>query len=267
MSAATRSGSDAAGYGNGERSAPAAVTVDRSSKRVLVADDSETYRAIALRVLGDAGYPVVGSADGAEALRLLGEEGSGFSLLLLELDLPKLRGLDLIRRARDTPKLRSLPVLVVSEALSEHLKRVLGELGLDAFLSKNHPLRDLLYQVDAMLFPMEADQRKSPRRLEHLPVNYWVGDRLSLERCFDLSETGMFVVVADDEPPAAGTRLALRFWLPTGDRLVVCEGEVVWRNSASGDLRVSHPPGMGVRFTRLAPADLELVREFLGRKR
>lgn len=240
--------------------------LDRSAKRILLADDSTTYRSIAGRVLRDAGYQVVDAPDGATALELLQTQQSPFDLLILELNLPRVRGLDLLRRLRENGELKTR-VLVVSESLTRHLRRVLGELRLDASLTKNHALRELLYQVDAVLFPQQADQRRSVRRLSHLPVNYWIDDVLFLESCFDVSDDGMFIAVTDDEPPALGSSLSLRFWLPNSDRLIVCEGEVMWLNTAAGDLSISHPPGMGVRFTRIEPADLELVRAFLHESR
>jgi len=239
--------------------------LDRSRRRILIADDSATYRSVASRVLEDAGYLVAQVADGLEAVDRLIEAEPGYDLLILELNLPRLRGLDVLRRARERSALGDMRVLVVSESLTEHLRTVLAELRLDATLTKNHALRELLYQADALLFPAAGDERRRPRRLGQLPVNYWVEDELYLQSCFDLSEVGMFVAVADEAPPAVGTELSLRFWLPSCDRLVVCEGVVVWQNTAAGDLRITHPPGMGVDFTSVAAADVELIRQYLER--
>jgi CheY-like chemotaxis protein len=239
--------------------------VERAAKRILVATEAPTYRAVASRVLSDAGYQVTASTDGARALRLLQDDGWGCDLLLLELHPPQVSGLDLMRRARELPRLAAMRILVVSESLGAHLSRVLSELRLDARLSRNHALRELIYQVDALLFPGADDQRRAPRRLLHLPVNYWVGAELHLESCFDLSEEGMFVVVADEAPPAVGTRLQLRFWLPTSDRLIACAGDVMWLNVAAGDLRTSHPPGMGVCFAGIDAGDVALIRQFVAR--
>ena len=238
------------------------LRLERGSRQVLIADDSATYRAVAARVLQDAGYRVATVADGAEALERL-QTGSRVHVLVLELNLPRVRGLDLLRRIRESAALARLPVIAVSEVVGEHLKRVLSDLKLDASLSKSHALRDLLWQVDQLAFPEEADERKSPRRLLKLPVNYWVNGRLCLESCFDLSEIGMFLAVADEAPPPRGTALKLRFWLPIADRLIGTDAEVVWVNTVEGDLRISHPPGMGVSFTALTEADRALIREYL----
>ena len=236
--------------------------LDRSGKRILVADDSSTYRAIASRVLRDAGYEVEETADGASALRLLTDHQPPFDLLVLELNLPRVRGLDLLRRLREGGDL-DVRVLVVSESLTRHLRRVLGELRLDASLTKNHALRELLYLVDGLLFPHSGDQRRSGRKLSNLPVNYWIDDDLYLETCFDVSDEGMFIAVTDEPPPPPGSELSLRFWLPSSDRLIVCDGEVKWLNTAAGDLRISHPPGMGIRFTRIDASDVALLKEYL----
>ena len=205
--------------------------LERGGKRILIADDSPTYREIATRVLVDAGYGVTGVEDGGRALEELRSAEPSYDLLILELNLSKVRGLDVLRRLHDGGDRGDLRTLVVSESLTEHLRRVLRDLELDATLTKNHALRELLYRVDGLLFPRVAEQRQSPRKLGQLPVNYWIGDDLFLQSCFDLSAEGMFVVVADEVPPPVGTALALRFWLPTADRLILCEGEVVWLNN------------------------------------
>ena len=235
----------------------------RAERTILVADDSDTYRSIAARVLADAGYRVEEARDGAAAVARVLEPGSPIDLLVFELELPKVRGIDVLRRIRERVPNAPIKTLAVGEVFSEHVRRVLRELRIDASLNKNHALRELLYHADALLFPSVAEQRRSQRHLRHMPVNYWVGDEIYLESCFDVSEIGMFVAVADVAPPPVGAGLALRFWLPIADRLVVCEGEVVWLNAPVGDLRLSHPPGMGIRFTAIAAEDVQLIRRFL----
>lgn len=245
---------------SGRASGPGYV---RGERTVLVADDSDTYRCIAARVLGDAGYRVEEASDGAQAVARLLDPGRAIDLLVFELELPKVRGLDVLRRLRESAPDAAVRTLAVSEVFSEHMRGMLRELRLDVCLNKNHALRELLYHADALLFPMAAEKRRSQRHLSNIPVNYWIGNDIYLESCFDVSETGIFVAVADVAPPPITTRLALRFWLPIADRLVVCDGEVVWVNAPVGDLSLSHPPGMGIRFTSIAEEDLQLIRRYL----
>jgi len=96
--------------GRGGEERPAAPTAPRA--RILVADDSLTARTLHRNTLLAAGYDVTTAADGAEALRLL-EKGS-FALLVSDVEMPVLDGLELTRRIRASEKLRSLPVILVS---------------------------------------------------------------------------------------------------------------------------------------------------------
>ena len=214
-------------------------------------------------VLTQAGYTVSAVKDGEAVLTTLEDKTSIVDLLALELNLPKVRGIDVLRQIRENEARSDLDVLVVTDFLSEHLKQVLGDLGVKHYVNKYHALRTLLYQVDGILFPSEHNQRRSVRKLGHLPVNYWVGEKLYLQYCFDLSADGMFIILTEEDPPPASTQLTLRFWLPGSDKLVATTGEVVWLNTAGDGLRISHPPGMGVRFLDLDPEDSRLVDDFV----
>ena len=92
-----------------ERSAVAAA----ARARILVADDSLTARTLHRNTLLAAGYDVTTAADGAEALRLL-EKGT-FALLVSDVEMPLLDGIGLVRRIRASEKLRTIPVILVSQ--------------------------------------------------------------------------------------------------------------------------------------------------------
>lgn len=239
------------------------MRLDRAAKHLVVADDSAAYRSVLEKVLSDAGYRVSPVSDGEALLEKLTAELPSIDLLVLELNLARVRAIDVLRKVREDPAGRGLPVLVMTDFLSEHLKQVLADLGVEHCVNKYHALRNMLYQVDAILFATDDNQRRSLRRLSNLPVNYWVGEDLHLQYCFDLSADGMFIIVTEDAPPPVGTRLALRFWLPSSDKLVATPANVVWLNTPGEGLRISHPPGMGVRFVDLDPEDRRLIEGFV----
>ncbi|HTB62707.1 MAG TPA: response regulator, partial [Opitutales bacterium] len=81
-------------------------------KRVLVVDDSATVRATERQILENAGYAVETSVDGADgwnAVRL-----GRFDLVVSDVDMPRLNGLEFVARIRADPKLKSLPIIMVS---------------------------------------------------------------------------------------------------------------------------------------------------------
>lgn len=103
-------------------------------KRVLVVDDSLTVRELQRKLLDHHGYEVevaVDGMDGWDALR-----GSRFDLLISDIDMPRLDGIELVQRVRADPDLRSLPVMIVSyKDRAEDRQRGL-DAGADYYLTK-----------------------------------------------------------------------------------------------------------------------------------
>lgn len=106
--------------------------------RILVCDGDAASRAIIRRLITMAhGHDIVECATGAEALDLLGQRG--FDLLLLETDLPVLTGFETLSLVRETPELRTLPViLVTNDRTEESVQRAIA-LGVTDYILK--PLR------------------------------------------------------------------------------------------------------------------------------
>ena len=118
--------------------------------RLLVVEDDDTIRETVGEALRSEGYDVLTSSDGASALNLvLTESSNPFQLIVLDLMMPGLGGLDFcreLRRANNTT-----PILVVS-ARDTETDRVLGlELGADDYLVKPFGLRELLARCRALL--------------------------------------------------------------------------------------------------------------------
>jgi two-component system, chemotaxis family, chemotaxis protein CheY len=81
-------------------------------KKVLIVDDSETIRQEVARALGNAGFSVVEACDGMEALERLAE--SDFSIMILDVNMPRLGGLDLLDRLKQDAKTAKLPVIMLT---------------------------------------------------------------------------------------------------------------------------------------------------------
>lgn len=116
-------------------------------KRILVAEDQTDIRNLLVLNLRNAGYEVTDVADGLAALA--SETARGNDLLILDLMMPGLDGLELCKtlRARGC----STPILMLT-AKSTELDRVLGlELGADDYLTKPFSLAELLARVKALL--------------------------------------------------------------------------------------------------------------------
>lgn len=113
--------------------ADASHLIDRQS-RILVVDDNAANRDVLERRLTREGHAVVTAADGAQALRLMGEHD--FDLVLLDLIMPEIGGFDVLTRLKSDASTRHIPVIVIS-ALDEldSIVRCI-EAGAEDYLSK-----------------------------------------------------------------------------------------------------------------------------------
>ena len=91
---------------------PAAAPAPAAPPLILVADDSPTVLATLTRILRSAGYRLQTAADGAHALTLASTRT--FDLVLSDVDMPRLDGLSLARRLRESPRTAALPLILLS---------------------------------------------------------------------------------------------------------------------------------------------------------
>lgn len=121
-----------------------------SPRRVLVVDDSVTTRHMEQNVLEALGFQVLLAADGLEAWELLGRER--VDLVLTDIEMPRLGGLDLCRRIRATPATAGLPVVAVSHRVDAEDLEAGTRAGLDAYLRKDRfSRRALAATLDGLL--------------------------------------------------------------------------------------------------------------------
>jgi two-component system chemotaxis response regulator CheY len=119
---------------------------------VLIVDDSSAIRAYVRATLEAAGldFEVAEAVSGFEALRLLPRQT--FDLLILDINMPNIHGLELISMLRRSDQYKETPVLVISSEASERDRQRAFELGANAFLAKPFESEALLAEV-ARLYP------------------------------------------------------------------------------------------------------------------
>ncbi|MEP2239773.1 MAG: response regulator transcription factor [Maribacter sp.] len=115
-------------------------------KRILIIeDDPEIIKLLELH-LSDVSYETTMAMDGNEGLQLALE--NDFELILLDLTLPSLDGVEVCRKLRAT---KNTPVIMLT-AKSEEIDRVLGlEIGADDYMTKPFSIRELLARIKAVL--------------------------------------------------------------------------------------------------------------------
>ncbi|MBZ9664626.1 hybrid sensor histidine kinase/response regulator [Pseudomonas sp. LMG 31766] len=122
------------GTGHLERVDHASHARQAVSKRVLVVDDSLTVRELERKLLLSRGYQVSVAVDGMDGWNALRAET--FDLLITDIDMPRMDGIELVTHVRQDPRLRSLPVMVVSYKDREEDRRRGLEAGADYYLAK-----------------------------------------------------------------------------------------------------------------------------------
>jgi len=123
------------------------------SARILVVDDETAVTDLLAYNLRKAGYETLLAADGREALRLARQ--SNPDLILLDLMLPEVDGLDVCRELRKTSE---VPVIMLT-ARGEEIDRVVGlELGADDYICKPFSMRELLARIKAVLRRAQPDE-------------------------------------------------------------------------------------------------------------
>jgi PAS domain S-box-containing protein len=205
--------------------------------RVLLVDDSDDGRYIKGRILREAGFEVVEAENGEEAVALAAD---GVSVVLLDVHLPDISGLEVARRLRATAETRSIPIVHTSATKRGIADAVAGlEGGADAYL---------IEPVDADL--LVATVRSFARaRAAELANARAAAD---WEATFDAIADGIFVVDggAIERVNAAGARIlgAPRAELRGGDFEALLARAIVG-DEARGEAAAGAPLSEGSRIT------------------
>jgi len=148
-------------YGTLPESRPAERTI--GMKRVLIIEDDRDIVELVRYNLANEGFQVNAAYDGGAGLTAL--KKSTPDLLLLDLMLPKLSGLEICREVRRDDSLNRLPILMLT-ARGEEADRVVGlEMGADDYVTKPFSPRELVARVKALLRRAEPPS-DSPRVIE-----------------------------------------------------------------------------------------------------
>jgi two-component system sensor histidine kinase and response regulator WspE len=114
-------------------------------KRVLVIDDSLTVRELERKLLGSNGYEVEMAVDGMDGWNAV--RTGGFDLVITDVDMPRMNGIELVTLIKKDPQLNSLPVMIVSYKDRPEDRRRGLEAGADYYLAKGGFHDDTLLQA------------------------------------------------------------------------------------------------------------------------
>ena len=113
--------------------------------RVLVVDDSMSVRRAVATLLEDQGYEIVQARDGLEAVKSM--ESARPDVLVTDLEMPNMNGLELTAHVRSRPELASLPVIMItSRSMDKHRRQAMAS-GVNVYLTKPYTDQELLQHV------------------------------------------------------------------------------------------------------------------------
>jgi DNA-binding response OmpR family regulator len=145
---------------------------DRSA-RILLVDDEQSIQTLLSYPLRKEGYTVVQATDGRQALDRFDEQE--FDLVVLDVMLPKVDGLEVCRRLRS----RSAVPIIMLTARSEEIDKVVGlELGADDYITKPFSLREFSSRIKAALRraelsrPAETAADEPPLTVRELRIDF-----------------------------------------------------------------------------------------------
>jgi len=120
-----------------------------AATNVMVVDDSITVRRVTTRLLERNGMHVVTAKDGVDAVAQLQEHIP--DIMLLDIEMPRMDGFELATHIRNEPRLRQIPIIMITSRTGEKHRRRAEEIGVDRYLGKPYQESDLLETIDEVL--------------------------------------------------------------------------------------------------------------------
>jgi len=150
------------------------------SAKILIVEDEADLVGVLQYNLKKEGYAVRAAGTGAEGLRLIAEEPPP-DLVVLDLMLPDISGIDVCRHVKGDVRTRGVPVLMLT-AKGEEADRIRGfEVGADDYVTKPFSVRELMLRVKALLrrgavgAPLPSDGVFGDLRVDKGAHRVWVG--------------------------------------------------------------------------------------------
>jgi chemosensory pili system protein ChpA (sensor histidine kinase/response regulator) len=127
------------------------VVLDQRDRRTfaLVVDDSITVRRVTQRLLERNGMRVLTAKDGVDAVSLLQENLP--DIILLDIEMPRMDGYEVAAHVRNDPRLKDIPIVMITSRVSEKHRARAIELGVDDYLGKPYQESQLLDAIEPLV--------------------------------------------------------------------------------------------------------------------
>lgn len=226
-------------------------------KKIVIADDSQTFLMYVGLLLRRLNYRVIPACDGLECLKIL--KLTEPDAILLDLHMPPVDGLKVLKHVKDDRQTASIPVIMVSnDATSESVKKCM-DLGAYDYLTK--PLKiDRLHNVlSECFFAHRGSNRKHLREKFVRKLIVHCGGKEYEYYAETLSEGGIYLRTR--EPLPIGTDLEITLHL---DELhsIRAKGTVIYTKKINEDF-MNVPPGMAIQFRGLTEQNVQFLKSYV----
>ena len=120
-----------------------------TGKQILISDDSASIRALISSSLERAGYNVIITSDGQEAIDKL--DGRSIDLVITDLNMPKADGLEVVKGVRSSDNYKFTPVLILTTETQLAQKEKAKKTGATGWIEKPFDEKKLLYVINKVL--------------------------------------------------------------------------------------------------------------------
>lgn len=230
--------------------------MDREKRSLLVVDGSSTFLFYVGMLLKKLEYEVYTSQTAEEALRTMKEAVP--VLVITDIPLPRMSGINLLRQMKQDPLLKAVPVIIHTSENDPGIKDTCLRAGCASYLTKPAEPDDL---YRAIQLATESTPRHHIRLGTSLKAvigdGTVLGGAVRTEYVTAVSEGGMYIRTLYPQPVNA----ALPVSMYIKDREIRVEAVVLYSSSmGEGPFK---EPGMGMKFVKISPEDKAFVREFI----
>src|SRR3954467_15903789 len=222
------------------------------TKTVVIADDTAFVRDRFRSAIENAGHKAILVKSAAELLARVRADLAQIDLIVVDLRLPHVPGVDLVRSIRKLDDGR-LPVLIFSGTIANADEvRELAALGVAGYVNEYSAVQHILPSLARHLFPDNFNRRSSPRVMLGIPIQYRFGNTIAAALTLNLSHGG--IAIRPTSPLEGGAKIKVRFRMPGSKKDIDAEGRVAW-----SDRRV----GMGIQFEIVDAPNQSIIDNFV----
>ena len=118
-------------------------------KKILIVDDNQDSRELAVKVLKNVGYQMIEAADGEDALEKAVAENP--DLILMDISIPKIDGYEVTRRLKSQVSFKNTPIIALTAHAMKGDKEKAMESGCEGYISKPIDIHELPNQIKSYL--------------------------------------------------------------------------------------------------------------------